>query len=164
MFVRKAYDVKLCLQRQTFDVVSFANATLLTKSIAETHFENNAVREKIVIKIKMYYIVYEPNSLFRNFNFKMKYFDLNIDKVSNVVFLKLWFDVYMKLFLNVYQRYVEDIIRLADDTKLPAVFNKIEASNGLRLPCLFASGQTFSITLTCTQPQHFQVNATVIKL
>lgn len=87
MFVHKAYDVKLCLQRQTFDVVCFANATLLTKFIAETHFKNNAVREKILIK--MYYIVYEPNSLYRNFNFKMKYFDLNIDKVSNVVFLKL---------------------------------------------------------------------------
>lgn len=37
----------------------------------------------------MYYIVYKPKSLYRNFNFKMKYFDLNFDKVSTVVFLKL---------------------------------------------------------------------------
>lgn len=85
--MHKAYDVKLCLRRQTFDVVCFENATLLTKFIAETHYENNVVREKVLIK--MYYIVYEPKILYRNFNLKMKYFHLNFDKVSNVVLLKL---------------------------------------------------------------------------
>lgn len=85
--MHKAYDVKLCLRRQTFDVVCFANATLFTKLIAETYHENNVVREKILIN--MYYIVYEPKSLYRYLNFKTKYFYLNFDKFSNVVFLKL---------------------------------------------------------------------------
>lgn len=41
------------------------------------------------MKIKMYCIVNEPKSIYRNLNFEMKSFDLNFDKVSNVVFLKL---------------------------------------------------------------------------